>query len=224
MRNYQSKIGMFDAEIAGIKGWYLPVEDTQTFGIILGDWIEAIRPELQLRFPEKKGTVVQAGGNFGLYPALYTEFFDTVYTFEPDPLNFNCLVLNCQSHNIIKMNCALGENNGYAKIIIRSPSNLGMNAIEETESYVDSIPIVKVDSFDFPDVRLIQFDLEGYELPALKGAINTIQKYKPLIMLETSEERVPEHYHSLVDYLKQFGYNPVKMITPSEYVFEYQGT
>ena len=176
MRDYQNKIGVLDTEIAGIKGWYLPVEDTQTFGIILKDWMEAIRPELLVRFPERKGTVVQAGGNFGLYPALYTEFFETVYTFEPDPLNFNCLVFNCQSHNIIKMNCAVGEDNGHAKIVIRSPTNLGMNAIQSTESYADSIPIVKVDSFNFQNVKLIQFDLEGYELPALKGSINTIQK------------------------------------------------
>lgn len=224
MRNYQNKIGVMNIDVGGIKGWYVPIEDNQTFGIILKDWVQAIRPELQLRFPEKNGTVIQAGGNFGLYPALFTEFFETVYTFEPDPMNFNCLVMNCQSHEVIKMNCALGEDNSNAKIVIKSPVNLGMNAIVETDSYVDSIPIVKVDSFGFQNVKLIQFDLEGYELPALKGAINTIQKYKPLIMLETSEEKVPEHYHSLVDYLKQFSYNPVKMITPIDYVFEYQGT
>jgi FkbM family methyltransferase len=223
MRDYLNLIKRLDVEIAGIKGWYQPTEDNQTFSIILKDWVEAIRPELQSRFPERKGTVIQAGGNFGLYPVLYTEFFETVYTFEPDPINFTCLVMNCQHHSIIKMNNAVGEDNGHAKIVVHSPSNLGMNAIAKTESYVNSIPIVKVDSFDFQEVKLIQFDLEGYELPALKGTVNTIKKYKPLIMLESSEEIIPEHYRSLVDFLKQLGYNQVKRVTQLDYVFEYQG-
>lgn len=225
MPNYENKIGKLQHKIGNIEYWYQPTADNQTFGIILQDWINGIRPELLNHFSnsDPKGTVIQAGGNFGLYPVLYTEFFETVYTFEPDPMNFFCLGLNCQFNNIIKMNLALGDKPGNARMINRSPVNYGMNCIEETSSHVNSIPIVNIDSFDFQDVRLLQLDLEGYELPALQGAVNTINKYKPLMIIEATEEWSPETYKPIVDFLDTLGYKPTKIITRLDTVFTYQG-
>lgn len=38
--------------------------------------------------------------------------------------------------------------------------------------------------FDWNDIAAIKLDIEGMEFPALKGGVNTLKKYKPLIMLE----------------------------------------
>ena len=48
-------------------------------------------------------------------------------------------------------------------------------------------PIITIDSLNLSDVDLIHLDLEGYELFALQGAIETIKRYKPLIVLETND-------------------------------------
>ena len=53
------------------------------------DLLKVVQPYLK-----GKKVVVQAGGNCGMQVVKFAEFFDTVYTFEPDPVNFHCLVNN----------------------------------------------------------------------------------------------------------------------------------
>lgn len=44
---------------------------------------------------------------------------------------------------------------------------------------------VTIDSLNLDSCDVIHLDIEGYETNALRGAMKTIQKYKPLIVLET---------------------------------------
>ena len=221
MTNFEKYIGVFNTNISGKEQWYFPLQDKQTANIILHDWFNGIRPELLEFFKEKNGNVIQAGGNFGIYPVLYTEFFQTVYTFEPDPLNFFCLNLNCQHENIIKINTALGDINGNCKMVIPSPVNLGMNQIKKCEESTNSIPIVTIDSFQFNDVKLIQLDLEGYEYEGILGAIETINKHKPLIILETTKEA--SHFEKINNILNNLNYEPYKQITRLDTIFKFKG-
>jgi hypothetical protein len=46
------------------------------------------------------------------------------------------------------------------------------------------IPILRVDDLALPHCDLMMLDLEGYELFALKGALNTITRCKPVIVME----------------------------------------
>jgi FkbM family methyltransferase len=133
-----------------------------------------------------------------------------VYTFEPDPLSFFCLTNNCQFDNIIKFNAALGDKNGLIKVKEFHPDNRGMNRVEPTTDIAHSIPIVAIDNFELQDVKLIQLDLEGYEIPAIKGALKTIKKHKPVMILECGDEINPDdapHRTQLVDMMESIGYS-----------------
>jgi len=46
------------------------------------------------------------------------------------------------------------------------------------------IPVLLLDSFNFPKVDLLQLDVEGFEYNALLGAVRTINKHRPVIVLE----------------------------------------
>jgi FkbM family methyltransferase len=46
------------------------------------------------------------------------------------------------------------------------------------------VPIETIDSFNFENVTFIKYDIEGYELKALKGSEQTIKKYNPVIVIE----------------------------------------
>ncbi len=50
----------------------------------------------------KRKLIIQAGGNAGLYPKLYSTMFEKVITFEPDHRWFVCLINNCPETNIFK--------------------------------------------------------------------------------------------------------------------------
>ena len=49
---------------------------------------------------------------------------------------------------------------------------------------VGMTPTMRIDDLALPGCDLIQLDLEGYELFALKGGLDTINKYKPVIVIE----------------------------------------
>jgi len=132
----------------------------------------------------RRGVVIQAGGNCGLYPAQYSTLFDCVITFEPDEKNFYCLDRNVTSDNVIKYQKALGN---QQDLVHMEPdarwqhSNLGAL---RTRSQ-GSIQQITIDSLNLsPD--LIHLDIEGFEAFALLGAASTIQKHHPIIALETN--------------------------------------
>lgn len=47
-----------------------------------------------------------------------------------------------------------------------------------------SVAVKTLDSFNFEDVDIIKMDIEGWELYALQGAEQTINKYRPIIQIE----------------------------------------
>jgi FkbM family methyltransferase len=63
------------------------------------------------------------------------------------------------------------------------------------------IPMTTIDSFNFKDVTLIKYDIEGYELKALKGTEKTIKKYSPVVVIE--QNRGNNHAQDL---LESWGY------------------
>ena len=215
LNNFEKHIGKLEASYGNVTQWYWPAQDKYTYGLIMEDWVKGLRPLLKEHFPEVKGTVIQAGGNCGVYPLAYTELFQHVYTFEPDPLNFFCLALNCQLPNITKFNCALGEGPGSVQIKQMALDNRGMNRVEAVDQ--PGIPTVAIDSFGFSGVKVIQLDLEGYEPPALRGAIKTINKHHPMLILECAD-----NYDDIYNIIQPLGYKPLAKITRLDTVFTYQ--
>ena len=83
----------FDIRTAKIKGqdynFTWPAEDKGCFNIISRDW-KSMYDSIMSNTPERK-SVVQAGGNCGLYPFMLAFEFDKVFTFEPDTLELSSL-------------------------------------------------------------------------------------------------------------------------------------
>ena len=214
-------------QIGNVEQWIWPISDNVTFGIIVQDWVQTIQPFLEENFGKTgTGTVIQAGGNCGVYPLLYTEFFKTVITFEPDPLSFFCLVHNCQVPGIVKLNAALFDKSGNIVMQEIASGNRGMNktvGVNETASNTipDIIPAMAIDSLEYFDLKLIQLDLEGNEIKAIDGAINTIKKHKPVIILECGNEYHDgiEQYMHTVAKMESIGYKKVKQLNRLDVVF-----
>jgi len=129
-----------------------------------------------------RNIMIQAGGNCGQYVREYAKWFNTVYTFEPDPINFLCLTLNCP-RNVIKTQACLGKE----KTFIELDAHVSADGLESGGMHVGSkgnIPTVIIDELGLPGCDLIQLDIEGYEYFALQGAVRTIEQYHPVIIVE----------------------------------------
>ena len=58
-----------------------------------------------------------------------------------------------------------------------------------------------LDSFNYKNVGFIKYDIEGYELRAIKGSEETIKKYFPVIVVEQNKGNL-----DAVELLKEWGY------------------
>ncbi len=177
------------------EGWFWPIEDTVSW-----DYIQERKdnPYKIAEFCKTKNNVIQAGGNLGYYPKRFAELFKNVYTFEPDYLNFNCLVMNTlENENIFRYQAGLGD--------IRKPFSLQIDrsncgSYNMGKSITDgNIPQLQIDDLGIKDVSLIQLDVEGYEENCIRGGLKTIEEFKPIIVVETAWAN-PESFLNIIGY------------------------
>jgi len=196
-----------------------PVELLQDWTWIHYNWIydpmeDWVKNHSKLWFEDwgdrPKRVCVQAGGAFGLYPRMLAEQFELVYTFEPIPDAFHCLVNNCQQDNIFKFNAALGDKPQLItfKVVpfcmpISHVENSGVPQDAETSKLIQQMTI---DSLALKHCDLIALDVEGYELQVLKGAEQTIKQHWPRIITEVNRD---VDANPLMDWLKNLDYNIV---------------
>lgn len=143
--------------------------------------IHAMVGDLDAAYRHCRGfdVAVQAGGNCGVWPAAMGKKFRVVYTFEPDPVNFRCLCANAAAENVFKFNAALGALHDLVGLD-RRPQNIGAHQVDGE----GDIPTMRIDDLGLRSCNLIYLDVEGYELPALAGAEQTVRDCRPVIVIE----------------------------------------
>ena len=192
----------WDANDTGLYGYYNNINSNSG---PVGDWFASHKEVIEKIPHNKRQTVIQAGGAFGMYPILLRNYFQTVHTFEPDPINYNILCKNIQHHkvsNIHSHNIALSLED-CTLIFAQSPEsgNRGTSLVHpQGNTQVDA---TSIDNINIENVDFIWLDIEGYEYEALQGAIKTIRKYSPIIAIERPSEKVFE-------FLNALGYLPWK--------------
>lgn len=137
---------------------------------------------------QNKRVAVQAGGAMGMWAKRMSQVFQHVYTFEPTPDSFYCCSFNCPEMNITPMNAALGATPGLVSMDFpehRNRSNTGKDNLGGFRCFPGgTIPTIRLDWLELPMCDLLFLDLEGYEMFALLGAIETIKRCKPVIVME----------------------------------------
>lgn len=134
----------------------------------------------------KFDVIVQAGGCCGMYPRFYSEYFKHVYTFEPHPDNYACLIKNCVGNQYHIFNAGLGSDlRDDAMIGGGSRRNCGTYKINPSNK--GDTKIYTIDSLNLTACDLIHLDVEGSEESAIIGALETIKKFKPVVIVERNK-------------------------------------
>jgi FkbM family methyltransferase len=159
------------------RDWLWPVEDTHMpadkFAELYHEAAVIFRPACRdLR------VAIQAGGHVGVWPYLMAEWFERVYTFEPDARSYHCLEQN-KHRRILAQRAALMSFAGTVGTEMVEADNRGavrvMPGVE--------VDCVTIDSLHL-DPDLIYLDIEGSERQAILGAKETIARARPVIGLE----------------------------------------
>lgn len=213
MRDYEDLVSPRAVNEEGIDYLYWIKKDNGAFDGPLKDWVTSHKFKY-FSHCQNFRTVICAGGNQGMYPLLFSKIFRTVYTFEPDPLNFYCLTKNCQVDHIIKMQAGLGLENDLVGVYRRDMNNTGTHSVQIDE--IGNIPILSLDSLKFRNLDFIQLDVEGYEHLVLQGGLNTIRTHKPIISLENARQ------NGIPDIMKSLGYVEVEH-SKADTIFKFKG-
>ena len=141
---------------------------------------------------------VDVGANVGFWSVPLSDKFEKVISFDPIAQVYECLVENTKNLSNIKLNnFALGSENKNVNMVFDS-SNTG-------NSYIDGNPgnikVKKLDDSFMPKFGLIKIDCERHELEVLKGAVNTLLKYKPIVVVEQQ----PDTEECAGKFLKELG-------------------
>jgi FkbM family methyltransferase len=204
MIKYEDYIEVRDYDICGETNWIWIKHDQGAFLGPANDWVMSHR-FIYEKYPKKLGTIVTAGTSCGMYARFYAKMFDYVFAFEPDPLSFHCMVNNVPYDNVIKINAALGHGNGIVglnRIPLNQPSNdymnIGMHQISNMNEF--HVPMIAIDSLNLNELDVIQLDVEGFEQNAILGAVNTIIKFRPVIIAERFDSIENKNYMSSIGY------------------------
>lgn len=135
-------------------------------------FLEFLRPYL-------KGQILDIGANIGTHSIYYAQH-GHVHCFEPNPIAFECLKHNMKDTNSTLYNLAVGSVEHNIQMITPEEGNPGT-------AYTilgGDIPVITIDSLGLNGCDFIKIDVEGDELEVLRGAISTIRKYKPTMIIE----------------------------------------
>lgn len=164
--------------------WFWPANDEYSW---IGQHNHDKLCEHVLPYVKNHHVMVQAGGNCGYILSTFINFFEHVYTFEPDPVNFYCLTNNIHEPHVTKIQACLGSDRQTVQTdqLVRKGRLHDIGGVHVVGS--GYTPTIAIDDLNLVNCDLIQLDVEGYEFNALSGAIETIKNYQPVLCVEFHE-------------------------------------
>ena len=144
------------------------------------------------------GDIAIDGGAYdGATARDFTELGATVYAFELDADNYTKCLPVAQKFGFTIEKYGLGERRGKVNF---SPMGASSRIGEQGSAQGDIIDLdTYVAEHKLPRIDYIKLDIEGAELSALKGAKQSIVKYKPKMAISLYHS--PDDLHRIIPYL-----------------------
>ena len=152
------------------------------------------------------GTVIDVGASIGDHTVTYAQWVGVdgmVAAFEPHAESYECLCHNTDNlKQVLPINSALSDSEESASIVCLS--NAGASYLDPDGG---DVPTLLLDNFEFKDVSFIKIDAEGYETKVLRGAVETINNSRPVMLIEVNRAALlragssPEELREMVTWL-----------------------
>lgn len=133
-----------------------------------------------LSFCRLHRNAIDIGAHVGLFSFHLTKQFNHTYAFEPIAEHRDCFLQNVTGDYTL-LKCALGAENGYCSTKTTDGSSGDSYIVADQAGQVQMHPL---DEFGLLDIDFIKIDTQGYEENILRGALKTIQRDHPIIMVE----------------------------------------
>jgi len=190
------------------KMWVLDDDDFFTKHLDTAGHFEYNKVLAALKYVTNWDCFIDGGAHYGTWSIPLSQKFKKVISFEGSERIYECLSKNTENiHNIEINNVAIGDRFDNVKIGMgKERGSLGNSGLR---TFVGSgnTPMIPIDSLNIKSLGLMKLDVEGYELPTLRGAEETLLRCKPVIIFEENR-RCLEHnvnYGDSGKYLESLG-------------------
>lgn len=145
----------------------------------------------------QKRLAVDCGAHVGLITRqMLNRGFERVVCFEPQAENYACLRRNIDPLRTIAHNLALSDVAGLLSMTNPKPDNSGAWECRPYDG-TGEIRSARLDWFGLcPD--LIKYDVQGHEVQALQGSVETLKRYQPVVIVECwrdgERDNSPRHF------------------------------
>lgn len=167
------------------------------------------------------GDIIHAGTYFGDFlPALSKHYPNSkIYAFEGSKNSFDAasetIKIN-HLNNVVLNHKILGETNDKVNFLVSSDNqeDLGgvSSKVKNESQHTITVEQVSLDEFIGLErkIGLIQLDIEGEELDAIKGSENLIRKHRPILILERNKKLDSSEW--FISFLNEMGYHFINEI------------
>jgi len=210
------------------KGWWLPIWDKH-----FEKMLRVIDNKYEYQYEQRKYALswvkdfncnsIDVGSNIGFWSKQLAEKFKHVYAFEPHPDNNECYKKNLKDYNnytvyeiavsnvsnkilnlyVSPNECGNASLNNFG--VMEGTTDLKINAVD-----LKTIPVKveKIDDYNLKDIGFIKVDCQNHEQEVVEGAIQTIDKYSPVLCLELPirNEKEINYRNNMIEYLKKYNY------------------
>ena len=166
--------------------------------------------------------VIDVGANIGAHTIVFAQSVGpngAVVAFEPQRfINYLLCANLCLNslQNVIVHRKAVGSE----KCLLKMPHidycclyNFGgVHMLDGENAEGEPVGCITIDSLDIPACNFIKVDVEGYEHAVLKGAENTIKKFRPILYVEVDYN--PEEDKKIIEFLFNLDYRVFEANVP----------
>lgn len=153
----------------------------------LAAWAAMVKPGL---------VAIDVGAYTGLYSIVAAKRGARVFAFEPMVANYWRLGVNIALNKVFvtTKQCAVSDYEGTATLRYnpRVPLTTGASleiGISANEKTVETL-CTSLDALAFQNVAVIKIDVERHELHVLRGAVQTIERDRPAMLIETLDDEM----------------------------------
>lgn len=207
-----------------VKGMWFPISDRFMVDELRADGTYQIDNLMAaLRHVTNFDCAIDGGAHVGAWTRVMSMRFARVIAVEPSEDTFEALLWNTRGSafeeplsNVACRNVALGDAPGYVTMALdpdqAARANTGARFVEAG----GSIPVETIDSWHLPSLGFLKLDVEGSEPHALRGAVETLKRCRPIVLFEnkwlwTKHYGLPKNI--VAKFLEGLGYRMLEQVS-----------
>jgi FkbM family methyltransferase len=150
-----------------------------------------------LEYVKRWRVCLDIGSNIGQWTRPLAKRFDSVICFEPNPNFRQCFNRNITETNVVLWPYGLSDR-GH-----RAQQDFNSTVVKQGEG---DIQCRTLDSFGLNNLDFVKIDVDGFEVPLLEGARDTLTRNRPVINIEMKRDKRMPIVKQAEDILRDLGY------------------